>query len=707
MINKDQIGIWLNSHSLHGHGLIAGVKDGDFAQKILESWNGQKLYLVDPWDLLEEYACDIKSNTNEKNKNNYKKTLKIVAAYKNKTEIFKEYIYKAIEKVSDNSLDFVYLNINTNFHELWQDMKSWWPKIKAGGLLCGSNFGDGKFYDPVTKEYVGDIQVKSAVNKFCVDNSLDFTVGNCSTWYISKPKKYKIAWVSAYDKNYEYLYKLTEANKNQYCDKHGYDCKFYNFTDIKSDKHIAYTKFLAILDCLPYYDWVFYNDIDSLIMNFDIRIEDFIDENYDLFVTYDINSLNNGQFLVRNTPRTINFLSRAYVDKAHGDTNAWSDQIAFSANLASDGKLLAKTKILTQDKFNSYIPMNMMFTDGTNAPAFKYPKSYKTGDFLLHLVGMSKKDRINVITSYLKKVNQGENENRPNINLRPMVEGLVRNIKTPHHGSFNPAIIPLYDSKICVYRKDEDSLVACILDENYQIVKNSIRPLRTPRAADPRLIWTPDDKLLMTYSTYDTNMEKEYVVGQIIMDRKDGKFTDNNPFRISPEDIQARQKNWIPFVANNIIYFISDINPHTVWILCGYDSNSAKLMYETNWNSLWFVNNQLRGSTNPVLLKDGNFLSTFHTSQLINSVHHYDNGCYLFSGKPPFNVIKCSNRTFMPAEFASAKHYRKEGHILCTFPSSMWQEDENMIISYGDNDSECKVLETKILNLTETLNNLV
>lgn len=706
MIQKDKIGIWLNSHLLQGQGLIAGVEDGSFAQQILQSWHGQKLYLVDPWDLVKEHACDIKSNTNEKNKNNYQKTLNVVSEYKNKTEVLKAHLYDIINNFSDNSLDFVYLNLNKKFHDLWQDIKFWYSKVKSGGLLCGSHLADGIFFDPKTKEYVGDIQVKSAVNKFCVDNSLEFTVGTCSSWYIRKPKKYNIAFVSVYDKKYKYLYDLTNKNKNDYCDKHGYDCKFYSFENPDSTKHAAYSKFLAVLDCLPYYDWVFYSDIDSIIMNHEIKIEDFIDENYDLFVTYDINSLNNGQFLVRNTPRTLNFLSRSYVDKTVDSKGSWSDQISFSANLASDGKLLSRTKVLPQSAFNSYIPMNMMFTDGTNAPAFKYPNPYKQGDFLIHLVGMSEQDRTNLIMDYSRKVNYGESQKRPNKRLLTQVDGAIYEINTPDYGSFNPAIIPLHDIKICVYRRDEESLVACMLDDKYKVIKNSVFKLQTPRAADPRLIWTPDKKLLMTYSTFEINMDEEYVVGQIIMEKRDGKFVNNKPFRISPESIGTRQKNWIPFVSNNIIYFISDIHPHTIWGLRGYADDSAELLYESKWNNIWFVNNQMRGSTNPVQLEDGNFISTFHTSQLINSVHHYDNGCYIFSGKPPFQVIKCSNRTFMPAESASTKHFRKEGHIQCIFPSSMFFEGDKAVIAYGDNDSACKVLETTKNELLKTLNNI-
>ena len=700
MFTKNNIPRWLHTHNFYGKGAVIGADDGSFAKLLRTEWNGSKLIVIDPWDLQKEDECDIQSKTNEVHKNNFYKTLNNLETHKNKVEIIKNFSEKVCDDFEDNIFDFIYLNAHYTFENIWSDIKSWWPKIKQGGLLCGSNFGNGDSHDPKTK---WKYETKSAVNKFSVDNQLDFTVGTCSTWYIIKPKKYKIALVSVYDSNYKYLYNITHNNKTEYCKKHEYDCIFYNMENKSSNKHVAYNKFLAVLDCLPFYDWVFYNDIDSLIMNQEIRLEDFIDENYDLFVTYDINSLNNGQFLVRNTPRVINFLSRSWVDNSRSGEGGWSDQISFSANLATDGKLLSRTKILDQSSFNSYIPMNMMFTDGTNAPAFKYPKPYKNGDFILHFVGMNREDRINSMTEYLKKVNHATVELRPRKEFITKVAANHKTIETQFKGAFNPAIIDLFDQYVCVYRKDEDNLIACFLDNNYKIIKNSEKLISNERAADPRLIWTPDNKLLMTYSTFEEEMSKEYMVGKIIMDKRDGVLVAGKRFRISPKSLESRQKNWIPFVHENVIYLISDINPHRIYILKEYADEAVYLAFENSWNSLWFVPNQLRGSTNPVRLPDGNFLGTFHTSQLINSTHYYDNGCYLFEAKPPFKVTLCANRAFLPAESAAEKHYRKEGLIICNFPSSMVLKENNIIISYGDNDSACKIMETNLKEMMQTL----
>jgi predicted GH43/DUF377 family glycosyl hydrolase len=110
----------------------------------------------------------------------------------------------------------------------------------------------------------------------------------------------------------------------------------------------------------------------------------------------------------------------------------------------------------------------------------------------------------------------------------------------------------------------------------------------------------------------------------------------------------------------------------------------------------------LRGNTNIVQLNDGNFLGTFHTAVWFNQRCFYDNGAYLFEGKPPFKVLKCANRTYLKAEDATEPHFRKGDILVCNFPVGLVKQDDKLLISYGDNDSVVKIMETtvsKMLNL--------
>jgi len=47
----------------------------------------------------------------------------------------------------------------------------------------------------------------------------------------------------------------------------------------------------AVQRHLKDFDWVFWMDADSLILNMDVRLESFLDERYDFIVTYDLRGI--------------------------------------------------------------------------------------------------------------------------------------------------------------------------------------------------------------------------------------------------------------------------------------------------------------------------------------------------------------------------------------------------------------------------------
>lgn len=267
-------------------------------------------------------------------------------------------------------------------------------------------------------------------------------------------------------------------------------------------------------------------------------------------------------------------------------------------------------------------------------------------------------------------------------------------IEVPEQGSFNPGLAELGENYVLAYRTDELTIALAILDKKFKPLE--YHPINTTNCCDPRLVWH-QDQLIVSFSRFEKNCHKESIFGQVVMEGKE--FVDRNPFRISPEELD-RQKNWMPFTHGGNLYFISHVSPHTIYRWTG---EKAVKMYETRWGHPWFYKNlQLRGNTNAVQLPDGNYLATFHTAKQLGQVTYYDNGAYVFEGKPPFKVLKCANRTYLPAEAASEKHFRKGGILQCNFPVGMVRKKTKLFISYGDNDSVCKIMETttkKMLDL--------
>jgi len=105
-----------------------------------------------------------------------------------------------------------------------------------------------------------------------------------------------------------------------------------------------------------------------------------------------------------------------------------------------------------------------------------------------------------------------------------------------------------------------------------------------------------------------------------------------------------------------------------------------------------------RGNTNPIKLPDNNFLSTFHTTNIMTigdtDYRFYDNGFYIFSGTPPFKPIKMMPQTFLPAESCDLTFNWKEypyvnnynDKFFCLFPAGMILDGDNIIVSYGNSD---------------------
>lgn len=293
------------------------------------------------------------------------------------------------------------------------------------------------------------------------------------------------------------------------------------------------------------------------------------------------------------------------------------------------------------------------------------------------------------------------------------VKGQFHRIDLPEVGSFNGAILDMLDGRtLLVYRPNEMELVGCFLDEGYRPIKGSYYKFPLSKVADPRLVVTGGQTVLLSYSKYHSCVSSEHIAGNIIMDLRDPqrKIFCGDPIRISPRNLNSRQKNWMPFSWNDKVLFVANVSPHDVYE-CRTDLPEYSIRkYLTKWDSenwpwnqkSWFYPGGFRGNTNAVRMDDGNYLGTFHTSTQIGRTVHYDNGFYIFEGNPPFRPIRMSTKTYLPAESAVEPHFRKAGIILCTFPCGLMIRGDKVVISYGDNDSSVKIVETTMEEVMKT-----
>ena len=172
--------------------------------------------------------------------------------------------------------------------------------------------------------------------------------------------------------------------KENYCNK--YDYKFINLNiSLDLSRPIPWSKILIIEQNIDVYDWIFYSDADSLIMNPSIKLESLIDDNYDLIITRDQNNLNSGNFLLKNSEWSKNFLKDIYEQKQYIN-HPWWENMAIIDLYDNNQNIRDKTKILDVRSMNSYV------------------NNYQKGDFIIHFAG-SQGNIKSLMELYYSKVN--------------------------------------------------------------------------------------------------------------------------------------------------------------------------------------------------------------------------------------------------------------------------------------------------------------
>jgi hypothetical protein len=215
-----------------------------------------------------------------------------------------------------------------------------------------------------------------------------------------------------------------------YCRQHGYTLLDVNNLIDKS-RPAAWSKLLALEHYFSsgQYDYLFYVDMDTLIMNADTTIEKFISaagSESDIIVSNDMNGMNTGVFLVRNSPWSLWFLRTSWNQTQlvsptapdgkhylfrweqrafHYLTNSIEWQNAGLPEYAGDYRAIRNHfYILPQCAFNSYIlhPFDIH--------AVRENSQYAPGDFLIHFAGKNGQDKKKLMRYYLDQLSSAESD---------------------------------------------------------------------------------------------------------------------------------------------------------------------------------------------------------------------------------------------------------------------------------------------------------
>jgi hypothetical protein len=188
---------------------------------------------------------------------------------------------------------------------------------------------------------------------------------------------------------------LTLPSKRAYCECHGYD--FFFGTDFDYTKvPLGFERVEMALDYLSSYDWMLYTDADAIITNPNIRVEDLVDENYDIMVSHDTRvsshvELNNGVMFLRNTPWVHEILRWMHQPLYH--SHRWlSQQALMDVVNRGDGQRI---------KLSHFRDFNSLWHSAL--PEF----NWQPGDFILHACGGGNLWRKTLFTEIAPKVAAG------------------------------------------------------------------------------------------------------------------------------------------------------------------------------------------------------------------------------------------------------------------------------------------------------------
>ena len=208
----------------------------------------------------------------------------------------------------------------------------------------------------------------------------------------------KIALLDVHNDKYKKIWEISGPVKERYCKRHGYDNIHYQspFNLLPEGRQDNWGRVHGILWHLREYDWLFYLDTDILIMNHDIKVEEFIDDNYNLIagpLPHEGHIMTSGM-LIKNDKWAVEFFLDLYsqtnyiTEEYHSPPDKRSatgkpsngglffEQSSFHSLYDHESKYHEKIKLTPRCFFNSET------------------RSYKQGDFLIHFPGQTQKAKL-------------------------------------------------------------------------------------------------------------------------------------------------------------------------------------------------------------------------------------------------------------------------------------------------------------------------
>lgn len=217
----------------------------------------------------------------------------------------------------------------------------------------------------------------------------------------------------SYDETYKRMASYTvDLNIKKYCELHGYDLHINYQEKFSNGKPAQWQKILAARELLETcnYDWVFFLDTDCLIMNPNIKLESFIDDNYSFILPeHNIdpidtpikiegikNNIITSQFFIRNDECGRDILDEIWLGQDNNQIDKFDHEGRQIRILINKGKYNSRIKIIEEKRLNRFWYVNNPFM------YFAYKgindNVWQEGDFIVHVTTYSIEERIRILS---------------------------------------------------------------------------------------------------------------------------------------------------------------------------------------------------------------------------------------------------------------------------------------------------------------------
>lgn len=197
---------------------------------------------------------------------------------------------------------------------------------------------------------------------------------------------------------------LVIPNMQAYCKKHG-----YHFDIWVIPPKFEFEKIKMILNLLEDgIDTIFCLDLDTLITNHNIKVESFLDDDHDFYLTKDINTWNTGSIIVRNTEWAQDWLD--YILNHQGEIE--NEQTVIMRDMRVGD--LPKVRVLSHPSINSYpyeeyaptwgLIEGWEPTTGSKEKPTHEQGDWQVGDFVAHLPGLPVARRIEIFNRMKEQI---------------------------------------------------------------------------------------------------------------------------------------------------------------------------------------------------------------------------------------------------------------------------------------------------------------